>query len=242
MPGNRRLYIVWAGSILTGAALLAARPAVQGPETGSIAGEVRLSGSAAVDQRVVTTDERYCGSEVPSEAIVAGSDGGLLNSVVYLEGLQHNGGSANTVLRLDNEGCAFVPHVQAGMAGSRLEVTNADPIMHNTHLFLQYGSRSRSLLNMALPTAGVRLDASRGARWPGVIEVRCDVHQWMSAYILLFEHPYYAVTDSLGRFRIEGVPVGTYTVKVWHETLGELEDEVKVEPDKTASIAFLFGE
>jgi hypothetical protein len=190
----------------------------------------------------VATDESYCGSELPSEAVVTGSDGGLLNSVVYIEGLQHNEGSANTVLHIDNEGCAFVPHVQAGMAGSRLEVSNADPIMHNTHLFLQYGSRSRSLLNMALPTAGVTLDASRGARRPGVIEVRCDAHQWMSAYILLFEHPYYAVTDSLGSFRIEGVPAGTYTVKVWHEALGDLEDEVQVEPGKTASVAFSFGE
>ena len=62
----------------------------------------------------------------------------------------------------------------------------------------------------------------------GIYSVKCDVHGWMQAYIRVDDHPYHAVTDARGKFRIEGIPPGTYTLELWHERLGPMEQEVTI--------------
>ncbi len=237
---RKGLHVVYAGLALTAVAVLAARPAVRAPETGSIIGTVTTSNVPVLPPLEVNKNQDYCGDEVPSEAVVATSDGRLRYAVVHLDGAEFTGDLERTPIAIRNKKCAFVPHVQAGVVKSKLEVTSEDPILHNTHLFLQRGSRSRSLVNLALPGEGARLDASRATRRPGVIELKCDAHKWMSGYLLLFDHPYYAVSDAEGSFSIRDVPPGTYTVKVWHETLGELAEQVVVEPGKATSLSLVF--
>lgn len=227
---TRAFSIAAAIGILAGAA--ADRPpAANGglPPGGSIAGTVTVKSARTAPALRVTKDTEYCGRELPSEALLVNPEGGLANAVVYLQGTpaaSAPGAGAGATLTLRNDKCAFVPHVQAAVAGGSLTLTNEDPLMHNVHLFLRTDGQRRTLMNLALPAGVPRLDASRAVRRPGVIEVRCDAHAWMSAWILVFEHPYFAVTDARGSFTIPNVPPGTYTLKVWHETLGELSSEV----------------
>ena len=101
-------------------------------------------------------------------------------------------------------------------------------------------SRKRSLLNLALPNAGIQLDGSRATRSPGLVEVKCDAHAWMSAYIVLFDHPYFAVTDEEGEFEIADVPPGAYTLNVWHETLGAMREEIVVKAGQAVVHSFKF--
>lgn len=131
--------------------------------------------------------------------------------------------------------------MQAGQAGGVLTLTNEDPTMHNVHLFLHTEGRRRTLINVGLPGNTPSVNASRAVRRAGRIEVPCDAHDWMSGWILLFEHPYFAVTDPEGNFTLGEVPPGGYTLKVWHEALGELSREVVVEQGKMTKVLLRFG-
>jgi hypothetical protein len=78
-------------------------------------------------------------------------------------------------------------------------------------------------------------------RRPDEFQVKCDVHPWMSSRFVVFNHPFFAVTDDKGSFTISGLPPGTYTLTTWHE-LGEKvsaveQKQVKVEADKTAEVS-----
>lgn len=230
----------YAGLVVVSLAAPAAGAAIQA-QTGSIVGTVKTLSVPNSPPLEVTKNRDYCGATVPFEAVVATPSGRLRYAVVYVEGAESPGALERTALKITNEKCAFVPHVQAGMVRSRLEITSADPILHNTHLFLLSGSRTKSLINLALPGEDARLDASRATRRPGVVQLKCDAHKWMSGYLLLFSHPYYAVTDREGSFSIHDLPPGTYTIKVWHETFGELAQQVVVEPGKAVSLSFEFA-
>ncbi|HTQ80013.1 MAG TPA: carboxypeptidase-like regulatory domain-containing protein, partial [Thermoanaerobaculia bacterium] len=64
----------------------------------------------------------------------------------------------------------------------------------------------------------------------------CDVHPWMVAYVGILDHPFYAVTRSDGSFRIAGLPAGTYTLEAWHEALGIIDQEIRVDPGKPVMV------
>lgn len=209
---------------------------------GSIDGTVTVKRARAAPPLRVTKDVEHCGHELVSEALLANPQGGLANAVVYIEGSPAaSSPGAGATLRLSNDGCAFVPHVQAAVAGGSLTLRNNDPLLHNVHFFLRTDGRRRTVMNLALPASVPRLDASRALRRPGVIEVRCDAHEWMSAWILLFDHPYFAVTDARGRFTLPDLPPGTYTLRVWHETLGELSGEVAVQSGQVTTVSLPYA-
>jgi len=146
-------------------------------------------------------------------------------SVVYLEtaprGAFEDRGDLRALLDQRNE--TFVPHVLAIMAGTTVEFLNSDKTYHNVFSL----SRVRPFDLGRYPTGrskSVRFDR------PGIVRVFCDIHSHMSAYILVFGHRFFAVADPDGRFRIEHVPPGTYTVAVWNEALARETRRVTV-PD-----------
>jgi len=70
--------------------------------------------------------------------------------------------------------------------------------------------------------------------------LKCDVHDWMNAYIVLLkDQPYHSVTDEDGRFALDGVPAGSYTLRTWHEALGEMTETVTVTDGETANVDFV---
>ena len=75
---------------------------------------------------------------------------------------------------------------------------------------------------------------------PERVNVGCDVHGWMSAYVVVAKSPYYAVTRDGGQFELDQVPPGRYHLKVWQETLGEMEKEIVVEAGKPTTVEFSF--
>ena len=74
---------------------------------------------------------------------------------------------------------------------------------------------------------------------PEIFKVKCDVHGWMAAWIGVFDHPYFAMTDADGRFTIKGLPPGKYTLEVWHERLKGPPAEITVEGKETKVPAFV---
>jgi len=114
--------------------------------------------------------------------------------------------------RMDQKNERFVPRLLAITAGTWVDFPNADKTYHNV-----FSLSKTQPFNLGRYAAGhsksVRFDR------PGVVRVFCDIHSHMSAFILVFAHRYFALTDDEGRYRIEGVPPGTYTLLVWHESI-----------------------
>lgn len=180
---------------------------------GVLAGTVKFSGRVPKFEPIpVKKNQDVCGTEKQSEALVVGPDGGVKNGVVLIEGITR-GKKAQGGLVLDNRDCLFAPHVGAVMVGTKARVKNSDPILHNTHGYLD----RLTVFNLALPLQNQVIDITRRLRKPGIVKVLCDAHTHMFAWIVVHDNPYLAVTDEHGRFAIEGIPPGTYEVTLWHE-------------------------
>jgi hypothetical protein len=130
---------------------------------------------------------------------------------------------------LDQKGCVFAPHIVLTAPG-KLAVLNSDPVSHNVHTDPAKNEPVNAILSKLKRKAAIAVEA------PEIIPVKCDQHGWMSAYIVVAEHPYYAITDESGAFRLRDVPPGTYTVEVWHQTLGKVQQQTAVEAGKTAAL------
>jgi hypothetical protein len=179
---------------------------------GVVAGRVVFAGEPPrLAPLPVRKNSDVCGEEKPAEALVVGPGGGVRHAVVYLEGVER--GKRPADLTLDNAKCLFVPHVAVMAVGGKARIRNADPILHNTHGF----EGRQTVFNIALPTRDQVVDITGRLRKPGVIEVLCDAHTHMRAWIVVRDNPYVVVTDAEGRFRLTDVPPGRYRLVAWHE-------------------------
>jgi plastocyanin len=207
-------------------------------QAGSIAGTVSFAGPApAARMLTVTKNKEVCGETVRSRDIVV-TGGKLENAVVSVEG--EKGTVKPRSVLLSNLECMFRPSYMGAGAGDTLVVDNQDAVLHNTHLGLQMGARSRTMGNWGLSDKGSRITAEGPLRLPGILDVTCDAHPWMSARITVFDHPYFATSDQAGRFEIKDVPAGPHTVKVRHPVLGDLEQTATVKPGAITTVAFVY--
>lgn len=133
---------------------------------------------------------------------------------------------------LDQEGCEYKPHILAVPVGTTVEIRNSDGILHNIHTF----SKKNKPFNRAQPKYLKKI--TQTFKEPELISVKCDVHGWMSAWLLVVDHPYYDVTSTDGTFKLADVPPGTYTLEVWHEELGKETKEIKVGPNEKVEVVF----
>ncbi len=129
----------------------------------------------------------------------------------------------------------FRPRVQGILIGQEVSMRNSDPVIHNVR---SLSSKNRPF-NIGQP-AGTPDRRKVFKDKEGPIELRCDFHPWMRAYLFVMEHPCFAVTDAEGRFAINGLVAGNYTLAIWHEAFGEQEQEITVKADGLKGIEFKF--
>ena len=136
----------------------------------------------------------------------------LLRSIVYLEsaprGAFESGDAGHAVMDQRNE--TFVPHVLAIMTGTTVDFPNSDKFYHNV-----FSLSKPARFDLGRYAAG----RARSVRFdkPGIVRVFCDIHSHMNAFILVFSHPFFTMTDADGRYRIDNVPPGSYNVVAWNE-------------------------
>jgi mono/diheme cytochrome c family protein/plastocyanin len=204
----------------------------------TIRGRVRYQGPAPTPAQVdpgVNPD--VCGRKKPilSEQLVVGPEGALANVAVVLVGITERA-PTRTPAQLTQRNCVFVPHVQTITAGSTIQISNDDPVVHNVHARLA----GETLFNLGMPLAGTRLN--RRLDRPGVVELSCDSgHVWMRASLIVVPHSYHATTPADGWFVIPDVTPGRYRLRAWHERLGVQEVEVVVEPERGAEVEIVFA-
>jgi hypothetical protein len=187
------------------------------PDGGVVKGVVRFVGTAPKLEPIrVNKNREVCGESKDSEALVVGPDRGVRGSVILLDGVTR-GKKAEGELLIDNLRCLFVPHVGAVMAGTRARVRNSDNLLHNTHGFHAAAAGRQTVFNLALPSAGQVIEITRKLTRTGPVQVLCDAHTHMFAWVYVHDSPYFAVSDARGAYRIESVPPGTYRLTMWHE-------------------------
>lgn len=225
--------------LMTAAALLVV-PSMASSQTGVVEGTISFEGNAPAPRMLeVNKNQEFCGETVRARVLEI-DNGRVANAVAHIDGLEGEVGEHE--YRLSNKECEFDPPVLAVAAGGTLLIDNQDDVLHNTHLNLKRGTTSRTVGNWALSRKGAEITADRPLRRAGVIEVECDAHSWMHAQIRVFDHPFFDVSDASGSFRIDNVPVGTHTLTLWHEVLGELVQEVTVEAGATTLVELTFSE
>lgn len=226
------------------AATIALLTTLAGPGV-AVAAEHAVSGTVKYDgppvrQRAIRMsadpkcEEINSGERVISQNQVIGAEGQLANVFVYLK--EAPAGTAvpkdAAPAQLVQHGCMYSPRVQGLFPEQELEVVNDDPTLHNVRCL----ARSNRPFNLGQPAKGKRTKFFTTAE--KAIKFKCDVHPWMSAYIFVMDHPFFAVSDEEGKFTIDGLPAGKHTFVAWHEEYGEQEIEVEVTAGATTEIVF----
>ena len=189
-------------------------------DAGTLKGHVKYDGKAPKPKRLRMDADPVCGSShsgpVRSENFKMAKDGSMEDALVYLKNVKYSGGVPSEPAVLDQKGCIYVPHVFGMMAGQELLIKNSDATLHNIHSMPKVNKE----FNFAMPKVVKKKKASFAKSEPDPFYIKCDVHPWMKTWVLVSDHPYYAVTDKNGNFSIDNIPPGTYEVVCWQEKFG----------------------
>lgn len=215
---------------------------VDASTAGSVTGTVTLDGMAPKNEPVRMNADPVCVKEAKGpqfqESYVVGDDGKSLgNAFVYVkDGLGNYVYDTPTdPAKIDQKQCRYTPHVFGVRVGQPLEIQNSDPTLHNIHA----QPKANQEFNTGQPIQGMKMTHTFTAK-EVMVPFKCDVHGWMSAYVAVLDHPYFAVTDKSGKFELKTLPPGTYTIEAWHEKLGAQEQKVTLGEKESREVNFAF--
>lgn len=203
---------------------------------GISAGGTAVPSSASVTGvvRVVTRSSRRLASAgaYPGRTVAIAGDhdpSELPNVIVFVDASAAPGQPMAATIRQTGE--EFVPHVTAITTGSTVTFPNDDLLFHNV-----FSLSRAATFDLGRYPRGRAKTRRFGAA--GLVKVYCHLHSHMSALIRVFDHPYFAIPDAQGRFEIDGLAPGTYTVTAWHERVGDVSTRVAVSADRPAELSF----
>jgi plastocyanin len=218
---------------------------VGGPEkvanestVGTVKGTVLLEGTPPPNKPInIGTCVSDAKGPVTSDAVLS-QGGKLQNAFVWIKsGLDNykGPGAPEEPVVLDQKGCMYRPHVVGARVGQKVVILNSDPVLHNVHS----ETKQNSEFNEMMPTKDMRIEkVFEKTEVP--VRAKCDVHPWMSAFIGVVPHPFFAVTDANGSFTLNNVPEGEYDVEAWHEVFGRQTAKLKVKPREVATLTLTF--
>jgi len=186
-------------------------------EAGTLKGHVKYDGKPPKKKKLRMDADPVCGSAhsgpVYNENFKMAADGSMEEALIYLKGVSYSKGAPSESAILDQKGCIYEPHVFGMMAGQQLLIKNSDATLHNIHSMPKVNKE----FNFAMPKVVKEKKSTFTKSEPNPFYIKCDVHPWMKTWVLVSDHPYFAVTDKEGNFSISGIPPGTYEVICWQE-------------------------
>jgi|SRR5579862_5033309 len=207
--------------------------------TAAIKGTVTLTGTPPEMQLTKRDADPFCArTPMKDEEVVVGAGGALKNVIVRItKGITGNYEPPMSNVTIDQSQCMYRPRVAMIMAGQSLLIRNSDQTLHNVHTY----KGASTLFNQAevpgLPAIAKTFKDATGE----ILKFKCDVHPWMTGYVGVSAHPFFAVTGEDGKFEIPKVPAGKYTLEAWHERFGTLSQEITVEANKPTTVTFAFA-
>ena len=212
------------------------------PEHVAVSGKVTFRGTAQSPELIDMGSNEYCATAQDSarhrsQPVSTGAEDGLRDVIVYVEeGPRGTGNSENRApVLLDQKDCMYVPGVIAMRTSQQLVVRNSDATLHNVHV---YATENRGF-NIGQPFQGIESNKTFDTPEVG-IQVKCDVHGWMTGSIAVFDHDFFAVTDDDGHFSFENLPPGEYTLVAWHQSLGRRTQPMTITAGSTPEVQFEF--
>ena len=214
-----------------------ASPAVA--SAGTIRGVVTFKGTPPARAKLRRDSDPYCDKtpQLADDVIVTG--GKVRDVIVRVKnGTAGKHAAPAAPVTIEQKACTYSPHVIGAIAGQKLVVANGDATYHNVHGWLG----TRTLWNDSHPAGSPTITKDDVGKPGDVLELRCDVHAWMHAYVVVHDHPFFAVTGDDGAFQLTGLSPGTYTIEAWHPVLGLRTARVVVGKGKkaTATKGFVF--
>jgi hypothetical protein len=184
---------------------------------GTITGTVKWAGPIPkIPKLPVTKNADLCDPDSLKvrdlERLEIDSDGGVANTVVFLRDITKGKAMDLPDARqhLDQHTCRYVPHIMLVPQGGKLQIKSSDPVLHTVQMS---GAASNSI-PFPFQNQFISVTLQRN----GVVELKCNAgHVWMNANVIVVKHPYYAVTDEHGYFKLSDVPPGEYEIVAWHE-------------------------
>ena len=216
-------------------------PVAADDPTFTVSGSVHLIGEVPRPKpnKSLEADPACCSLHAqlpPQDRLVVDPKGGVRWTFVYVKkGLEGRTFQPPAeAVTIDQKGCTYEPHVVGAQVGQLVNFRNTDPLLHNVH-GLPFWSRGFNLGQLQGSVSGVKFTA------PEVpVKVGCDVHPWMTCFVGVVDHPYFAVTDAAGTFAIKKLPAGEYLLGIWHEGLCTPDEKneiaVSVKADATVEI------
>lgn len=217
-------------------------------EWGTLTGQFIYTGPRQTPVKLeISRDQEICGKFedlIVDQSLVTGKNGGLANVFVYLresrlkDSLIHpDYQKMPERVTIENKGCIFQPHV-AGLWVKRqkLQAVNKDLCAHG---FQVKAYRNMSLNQLLPPGKELAHQFEYGEKLP--LRMSCSIHPWQEGWLVALNHPYFATSDTAGRFTIRNLPVGEWEFQLWQEKAGYLavRDEwkrgrikLKIEPGK----------
>jgi len=191
--------------------------------------------AAAVEGRVALPETRTV--TVPNKRYEVVAKGGVLSlspplAVVYLEG-KFALSAEPPLARMVQKDLVFTPALLPVQRGTRVEFPNLDDTYHN---IFSYSSAKRFDLGRYRPDE--RPIPSQVFDLAGLVTLRCDIHEHMRALILVLDTPYFVLTDESGRFRLDGLPAGSYVLKAWLNSRVVREQPVILREDAVLTVDF----
>ena len=221
-PSSRIRYALRDAAIsLACAAQLAWQPACGGTITGTVHAEGKVGTESGGAAGGAYASHKY-------EFVQRVDYAALKSFIVYVDGLtltnavMRTNVTAVTTSKVAQRRAEFFPHILPVLAGTTVEWPNNDDIFHNVFSMSDPAAFDLGLYEGNPPDKHVRFDK------PGKVDVFCSIHANMHCIVLVMSNPYFAATDSEGRYRIENIPPGKYKLKAWHERVPADVQEITV--------------
>lgn len=213
----------------------------------TIKGKILLDGLALKPKEITPNDKcKDCkdaydkGDKLYTENMAVNKDGTLQNVLVSIKtGLEnYTFPPTGTKRTLDQKLCRYIPHVIALTAGETLHILNSDDCEHNVN----GEPKKRDKFNMPQSRKGQEDKVVFDKAEPEPIIVKCQIHDWMQAWVHVLPHPKFSVTSETGTYEISGVPAGKYKIETWHEELGKQTKEIELKEGSTETLDFTYSQ